>query len=322
MFKTSVGDIAVELWSREAPLACRNIVQLSLEGFYDGCIFHRVVPGFIAQTGDPSGTGQGGESVYDQGMFEDEFNQRLKFNRRGLVAMANQGGKRNTNLSQFFFTLAATPELQDRNTIWGRVVGDTLFNVLAIGDVELVPGTDRPAFPPVIKSVVVEDNPFDDIVPRITAKERREQERAKKEAKVERAKQREQGKRKGTKNKALLSFGEAEEEGPAHDDRAESVVKTKFKSAHDALQDARLSKEVIDDRGVSATLPEALMPRRGADLDNGDDDDRRRNTAAKAKRANANAADPVAKLAAAKEARAVASGSGKSCVHLSLLCTA
>lgn len=199
VFKTSVGEIAVELWSREAPKACRNIVQLSLEGFYDGCPFHRIVPGFIAQTGDPGGTGTGGESVYDEGMFEDEITQRLKFNRRGLVAMANQGGRKNTNLSQFFFTLGPCPELDGKNTIWGRVAGDTLFNVLALGELELVPGTDRPAFPPVIKSVVVEDNPFDDIVPRITAQERKEQERAKKEAKVERAKQRELAKRKGTK---------------------------------------------------------------------------------------------------------------------------
>lgn len=127
------------------------------------------------------------------------FTQRLKFNRRGLVAMANLG-RRNTNLSQFFFTLDVTTELQNKNTIFGRVAaGDTLFNVLKLGEVELEPGTDRPVFPPKIKSVEVKDNPFEDIVPRITAKERKEQEKAKREMKIERAKQREQGKRKGTK---------------------------------------------------------------------------------------------------------------------------
>lgn len=61
---TTAGDFDVELWSREAPKACRNFVQLCLEGYYDGTIFHRVVPGFIVQGGDPTGTGTGGESIY------------------------------------------------------------------------------------------------------------------------------------------------------------------------------------------------------------------------------------------------------------------
>ncbi|KAM0755514.1 cyclophilin-like protein [Meredithblackwellia eburnea MCA 4105] len=253
LLKTSIGDISIELWSREAPKACRNFVQLCLEGYYDGCIFHRVVPNFIAQTGDPSGTGSGGECIYDEGTFEDEFSQRLKFTRRGLVAMANQGTK-NSNLSQFFFTLDSTMELQNRNTIFGRVAGDTLFNVLALNSVELEPDSERPTYPPVIKSVEVLDNPFQDIVPRITAKERREQERAKKEMKIERAKQREAGKRKGTKNKGLLSFGDEPEEEVTD----AALAKAKFKSAHDALDDARLGKEVIDDRGTSATLPPGM----------------------------------------------------------------
>lgn len=64
VLKTSFGDIEVELWSREAPKACRNFVQLCLEGYYDGVLFHRVVKGFIAQGGDPTGTGAGGESIY------------------------------------------------------------------------------------------------------------------------------------------------------------------------------------------------------------------------------------------------------------------
>lgn len=102
--------------------------------------------------------------------------------------------------SRWFFTLDRADELNNKNTIFGRVAaGDTLFNVLKLNEVELEPGTDRPLYPPKIKSVEVRDNPFEDIVPRITAKERKEQERAKKEMKIERAKQRELGKRKGTK---------------------------------------------------------------------------------------------------------------------------
>ena len=66
MLGTSVGDIDVELFSKEAPKACRNFIQLCLEGYYDGTIFHRVVPNFIVQGGDPTGTGEGGESIYGQ----------------------------------------------------------------------------------------------------------------------------------------------------------------------------------------------------------------------------------------------------------------
>ncbi|KAM0793403.1 hypothetical protein ACM66B_000855 [Microbotryomycetes sp. NB124-2] len=262
VLKTTLGDILIELWARETPKAVRNFIQLGLEGYYDGCIFHRVVPGFIAQTGDDTNSGQGGESIYDEGEFADEFSQRLKFNRRGLVGMANQG-RRDSNLSQFFFTLDRADELNNRNTLFGRVVGDTLFNVLKLNEIELEPGTERPVYPPKIKSFEVRDNPFDDIAPRITAQERKEQERAKKEMKIERAKEREQAKRKGTKNKALLSFG-----ADAEETASESLSKTKFKSAHDALDDQRLSKRVIDDRGTSATLPPELAgPSKRAKLD-------------------------------------------------------
>ncbi|SCV68297.1 BQ2448_418 [Microbotryum intermedium] len=255
LLKTSVGEILIELWPREAPKACRNFVQLALEGYYDDLPFHRIVPGFIAQTGDATGTGTGGESIYDEGEFEDEFSQRLKFNRRGLLGMANQG--RNTNLSQFFFTLDRADELYQRNTMFARVAaGDTLFNVLKLGEVELEPGTDRPVYPPKIHSIKILDNPFDDIVPRITPEERKEQDRAKREMRIERAKQKQFGKRKGTKNKALLSFGaEPEEEAPIDPE----LAKAKFKSAHDVLDDGRLSKEVIDDRGTSATLPDWMQ---------------------------------------------------------------
>lgn len=97
--KTTAGDIDMELWPKEAAKACRNFVQLALEGYYEGCHFHRIVPGLCVQTGDASNTGEGGDSIYEEFYFEDEFSQRLRFNRRGLVAMANTG-KRNTNLSQ------------------------------------------------------------------------------------------------------------------------------------------------------------------------------------------------------------------------------
>lgn len=85
---TSHGELDIELWSRETPLACKNFIQLCLEGYYDKTIFHRLIPGFMVQGGDPTGTGTGGESIYGS-PFKDEFHQRLKFSHRGLVAMAN-----------------------------------------------------------------------------------------------------------------------------------------------------------------------------------------------------------------------------------------
>lgn len=94
----------MELWAREAPLASRNFIQHCLDGYYLNTYFHRLISGFMIQGGDPTGTGMGGESIYD-GPFKDEFHQRLKFTKRGIIAMANSG--KNTNKSQFFITFGA-----------------------------------------------------------------------------------------------------------------------------------------------------------------------------------------------------------------------
>uniref|UniRef100_A0AAR2L346 Spliceosome-associated protein CWC27 homolog n=1 Tax=Pygocentrus nattereri TaxID=42514 RepID=A0AAR2L346_PYGNA len=133
LIKTTGGDIDVELWSKEAPKASRNFIQLCMEGYYNGTIFHRVVPEFIVQGGDPTGTGAGGESVYGR-PFKDEFHSRLRFNRRGLVAMANAGP--HDNGSQFFFTLGRADELNNKHTIFGKVTGDTVYNMLRLAEVE------------------------------------------------------------------------------------------------------------------------------------------------------------------------------------------
>jgi cyclophilin family peptidyl-prolyl cis-trans isomerase len=118
---STYGDISIELWPKEAPKACRNFIQLCMEGYYNETIFHRIVAGFIIQGGDPEGTGLGGESCLDGGKpFQDEFHSRLRFVRRGLVAMANSGVP-NDNKSQFFITLDATMELQNKHTIFGKV---------------------------------------------------------------------------------------------------------------------------------------------------------------------------------------------------------
>lgn len=170
--KTTLGDIEVELWAKETPKACRNFIQLALEGYYDGCLVNRLVPGFIVQTGDPTNTGEGGESIYGA-PFADELHSRLRFNRRGLVGMAST--QPNDNRSQFFFTLDKADELNRKHTLFGRVAGDTLFNLLRIGEVE-VDKDERPLHPIKIISIEVLNNPFDDIVPRTTALERRAEE--------------------------------------------------------------------------------------------------------------------------------------------------
>ena len=132
-----------------------------MEGYYDGTIFHRIVKDFIVQGGDPTGTGQGGESIYGQ-PFKDEFNSRLRYNRRGLLGMAN--ADKNDNGSQIFFTLGAAPELNNKNTLFGKIVGNTLFNMLRLAESESV--DERPVRPERILSTEVILNPFSDIVPR------------------------------------------------------------------------------------------------------------------------------------------------------------
>ncbi|KAK5241420.1 Peptidyl-prolyl isomerase cwc27, partial [Cryomyces antarcticus] len=91
LLETTAGDILLELFAKQTPLASRNFLQLCLDGYYDNTIFHRLVPGFVIQGGDPTGTGSGGESSFDGEPFADEFHSRLKFNRRGLLGMANTG---------------------------------------------------------------------------------------------------------------------------------------------------------------------------------------------------------------------------------------
>ncbi|XP_032000463.1 spliceosome-associated protein CWC27 homolog [Hylobates moloch] len=223
LLKTTAGDIDIELWSKEAPKACRNFIQLCLEAYYDNTIFHRVVPGFIVQGGDPTGTGSGGESIYGA-PFKDEFHSRLRFNRRGLVAMANAGS--HDNGSQFFFTLGRADELNNKHTIFGKVTGDTVYNMLRLSEVD-IDDEERPHNPHKIKNCEVLFNPFDDIIPR-------EIKRPKKEKPEEEVKKL---KPKGTKNFSLLSFGEEAEEEEEEVNRVSQSMKGKSKSSHDLLKD-------------------------------------------------------------------------------------
>ncbi|XP_013782412.1 peptidyl-prolyl cis-trans isomerase CWC27 homolog [Limulus polyphemus] len=231
LLQTTVGELDIELWSKEAPKACRNFVQLCLEGYYDGTIFHRLVKGFIVQGGDPTGTGTGGESIYGH-PFKDEFHSRLRFVRRGLIAMANAG--KDDNGSQFFFTLGACPELQNKHTIFGKITGDTLYNMLKLEE-SLVDQDERPLYPHKIIQSKVLLNPFLDILPRNKNKENKTfQEEAKTEKKTH---------SKATKNFSLLSFGEEAEEEEAEVDAVVKEYRGKGKSSHDLTNDPKLSSE-------------------------------------------------------------------------------
>jgi len=163
IFETSMGRIVCKLFEQDAPKAVANFVGLA-EGtkefispmtgrkikkrFYDGTTFHRVIPNFMIQGGDPTGTGR-----YNPGYkFEDEFKPHLKFDQVGRLAMANSGP--NTNGSQFFITVAKTPHLNGKHTIFGQVVegqkvADKIANVKR-------DAADRPREPVVIHKVIIE----------------------------------------------------------------------------------------------------------------------------------------------------------------------
>lgn len=222
---TNYGDLSVELFAKQTPLTCRNFLQHCLDGYYDNTLFHRLVPGFILQGGDPTGTGNGGESIYDRAAFsgdldpwpldqrrgrnggptgvgfKDEFHQRLKFNRRGLVGMANEGLK-DSNGSQFFFTLDKAQELDGKNTMFGRVAGDTIYNLAKMGEGDVQENTERPLYPTKITNVEVLVNPFEDMKKRERIAQRTEHAAAPVKKKDK--------KRKG--GKQLLSFGDEEGE--------------------------------------------------------------------------------------------------------------
>jgi peptidyl-prolyl cis-trans isomerase B (cyclophilin B) len=145
---TNHGTIELELFPDDAPKTVENFVKLGRDGFYDGVVFHRVIPDFMIQGGDPTGTGTGGPGY----SFEDEFNQHKIV--RGALAMANAGP--NTNGSQFFIvTTEAAPWLDGKHTVFGRVTS----GMDVVDTISEVPtdARDKPRDDVVIESVSVSD---------------------------------------------------------------------------------------------------------------------------------------------------------------------
>ena len=147
---TNHGAIEFELFPEDAPKTVDNFVKLARDGFYDGVIFHRVIPDFMIQGGDPTGTGSGGPGY----SFEDEFNEHKV--ERGALAMANAGP--NTNGSQFFIvTTEAAPWLDGKHTVFGRVTG----GMDVVDTISELPtdARDKPREDVVIESVSISESP-------------------------------------------------------------------------------------------------------------------------------------------------------------------
>jgi len=156
-FETSHGNFTVELFTKEAPISAENFQKYVDDQFFDGTIFHRIIPNFMIQGGDPLGQGVGGPGYN----FDDEINAELDFNKPYILAMANAGLRRNaitgkaegTNGSQFFITTDPTPWLQGKHTIFGEVADDASRAVVdALGAVPTAAG-DRPIEPVVLQSI-------------------------------------------------------------------------------------------------------------------------------------------------------------------------
>jgi peptidyl-prolyl cis-trans isomerase-like protein 2 len=156
---TNRGKFNVQLHCDITPIASDNFLQLAQSGYYNGTRFHRLISNFMMQGGDPSGTGRGGQSAFngDKGI-PDEFDSRLSHESSGILSYANSG-KQNDSKSQFFITFSPCTHLDNKHTVFGKVVGG--LNELMRLNTTPTKGKDEPIDPIVIETVVVVENPFD-----------------------------------------------------------------------------------------------------------------------------------------------------------------
>ncbi|KAG9037972.1 Peptidyl-prolyl cis-trans isomerase cyp8 [Tulasnella sp. JGI-2019a] len=163
------GSLNLELFCDKAPKTCYNFLMLARQGKYDDCPFHRLIPGFMIQGGDPTGTGRGGESYWGT-PFRDEYDLKgaEKHSERGMLSMANKGAS--TNGSQFFLTFKPTPHLDGKHTVFGKLVGgEDVLSAMEVAPVK--PGTDKPVKPIKITEVVIYQDPFEDYKKRLAKKQ-------------------------------------------------------------------------------------------------------------------------------------------------------
>ncbi|EQC26258.1 hypothetical protein SDRG_15919 [Saprolegnia diclina VS20] len=152
---TTLGVLNLEIDVDMVPRTSDNFLSLCEKGYYDNTEFHRIIPGFMMQGGDPTGTGRGGESIWGK-PFRDEYDSRLRHTERGLLSMANSGV--NTNGSQFFITFKDCTYLDNKHSIFGRVVGG--IEVLDAIEAVATDKSDRPYDRILVTSVHVFENPF------------------------------------------------------------------------------------------------------------------------------------------------------------------
>ncbi|KAG6323397.1 Peptidyl-prolyl cis-trans isomerase cyp8 [Claviceps purpurea] len=170
--ETNLGDLTLELHTDTAPRAVWNFIRLAQKGYYKGVAFHRNIPDFMIQGGDPSGTGKGGSSIWGK-YFNDEFDGPLTHDKRGILSMANKG--KNTNSSQFFITYAPAPHLDRKHTIFGLLVDGQ--HVLTKMEATPTDGSQRPLHKIFIKDIVVFVDPFAEFQSQRKEQDRQEQAR-------------------------------------------------------------------------------------------------------------------------------------------------
>ncbi|KAN0066488.1 Peptidyl-prolyl cis-trans isomerase cyp10 [Thecaphora frezii] len=155
---TSLGDLKIEVFCETVPRAAENFLGHCAAGTYDDVKWHRNIKAFMIQTGDPTGTGKGGQSLWGK-PFNDEIRATLKFNARGIVALANSGP--NTNKSQFFITYAKQPHLDGKYTIFGKVI-DGAEDGGTLDAMEKVPVDEkhRPVHEIRMKGITIHANPI------------------------------------------------------------------------------------------------------------------------------------------------------------------
>ncbi|KAF7312496.1 Peptidyl-prolyl cis-trans isomerase [Mycena indigotica] len=155
---TTLGELKIEVFCEAVPKAAENFLALCASNYYDDCLFHRNIKGFMVQTGDPTGTGKGGQSIWGK-PFPDEIRSTLKFNARGMVAMANAGA--DTNKSQFFVTYSKQSHLDGKYTIFGKVIDGADSTLDAMERVQ-VNAKNRPLEEFRLTHVTIHSNPIAD----------------------------------------------------------------------------------------------------------------------------------------------------------------
>ncbi|KAK0740846.1 peptidyl-prolyl cis-trans isomerase [Schizothecium vesticola] len=159
---TTLGDLKIEVFCESVPRTAENFLALCASGYYDASLFHRLIPGFMVQTGAPAHPSppdnpKGGRSIWG-GVFDDEIRPTLRHHERGVISMANKGP--GTNGSQFFVLLDKAPHLDGLNTVFGKLLGDDSLATLAAIEALEVDKKNRPKEECRIERVTVHANPL------------------------------------------------------------------------------------------------------------------------------------------------------------------